>query len=179
MVVTPQIADLSLTKIVSNATPNVGGNVTFTITVNNAGPNSATNVAVADSLPAGTTFVSSTPSQGTYSNATGVWTVGTIANTGNATLQIVASVDSIGSKTNTAQVSGADQADSDSTPNNSVAAEDDQASVSLTPQVADLSLLKTVSNATPNVGQNVTYTITASNAGPSSCLLYTSPSPRD
>ncbi len=168
VVVTPQIADLSLTKIVSNATPNVGGNVTFTITVSNAGPNSATNVAVADSLPAGTTFVSSTPSQGTYSNATGVWTVGTIANAGNATLQIVASVDSIGIKTNTAQVSGADQADSDSTPNNSVAAEDDQASVSLTPQVADLSLIKTVSNATPNVGQNVTYTITASNAGPNS-----------
>lgn len=166
VVITPQIADLSLTKIVSNATPNVGGNVTFTITVSNAGPNAATNVTVGDSLPAGLAFVSSTPSQGTYNNTTGVWTVGTIANAGNASLQIVATVNSIGIKTNTAQVSAADQADSDSTPNNSVASEDDQASVSLTPQVADLSLTKTVSNATPNVGQNVTYTITVSNAGP-------------
>jgi len=164
--VTPQVVDLSLTKTVSNATPNVGNNVTFTITTNNAGPDAATNVTVADTLPAGTTFVSSTPSQGSYNNGTGVWTVGTIANGGNATLQIVASVDSIGTKTNTAQVSAADQADSDSTPNNSVATEDDQASVSLTPQVVDLSLTKTVSNATPNVGDNVTFTITTANAGP-------------
>lgn len=165
-VVTPQVVDLSLTKIVSNATPNVGNNVTFTVTASNGGPDAATNVTVADTLPAGTTFVSSTPSQGTYSSATGVWTVGTIANAGNATLQIVATVNSIGTKTNTAQVRSVDQADSDSTPNNSVPTEDDQASVSLTPQIADLSLTKTVSNATPNVGDNVTFTITTSNAGP-------------
>ena len=165
---TPQIADLSLTKTVSDATPNVGDNVTFTITASNAGPDAATNVNVSDSLPAGTTFVSDTPSQGTYSSATGVWTVGTISNGGSATLQLVASVDSIGAKTNTAQVSAADQADSDSTPNNSVGTEDDHASVSLTPQVVDLALTKTVNDTTPNVGDNITFTLTASNAGPDS-----------
>ncbi|MBK8492584.1 MAG: DUF11 domain-containing protein [Saprospirales bacterium] len=37
---------MSLTKIVDNATPNVGTNVVFTITVNNAGPSAATNVTV-------------------------------------------------------------------------------------------------------------------------------------
>ncbi|HUG70255.1 MAG TPA: SdrD B-like domain-containing protein [Pirellulaceae bacterium] len=168
VVVTPQVADLSLTKTVSNATPNVGENVTFTITASNAGPDAATNVTVSDTLPAGTTFVSSTPSQGSYNSTTGLWTVGTIANAGNGTLQIVASVDSVGTKTNTAQVSAADQADPDSTPNNNVPAEDDQASVSLTPQVADLSLTKIVNNATPNVGDDVTFTITVSNAGPDS-----------
>lgn len=166
--VTPQIADVSLTKAVSNATPNVGDNVTFTLTLANAGPDSATNVTVGDSLPAGMTFVSSTPSQGAYNSGTGIWTVGTVANGANATLQIVASVDSTGTKTNTAQVTAADQADSDSTPNNSVATEDDQGSAALTPQIADLSLTKTVNKATPNVGDNVTFTITVSNAGPDS-----------
>lgn len=166
--VTPQVIDLSLTKTVDNATPNVSGNVTFTVTVSNAGPDAATGVAVLDLLPAGMTFVSSTPSQGSYVSATGVWTVGTIANGANAALQIVASVDSAGAKTNLAQVSAANQPDSDSTPNNSVATEDDQASVTVTPQDADLSLTKTVDDATPISGQQVTFTVTVSNAGPSS-----------
>lgn len=170
---TPQVADLSLTKSVSNATPNVGDNVTFTITASNGGPDSATNVSVSDALPAGVTFVSDSPSQGTYSSSTGIWTVGTIASAGSAALQLVGSVDSIGTKTNTAQISAADQADTDSTPNNNIASEDDQASVSLTPQVIDLSLTKAVDNATPNVGTNVTFTVSASNAGPDSATNVT------
>ncbi|MBC8354889.1 MAG: DUF11 domain-containing protein [Planctomycetes bacterium] len=166
--VTPQLIDLSLAKTVDNATPNVSDNVTFTVTVTNAGPDDATGVAVLDTLPTGLTFVSSTPSQGSYVNGTGVWTVGSIANGANATLQLVASVDAAGIKTNSAQVSAAGQTDADSTPNNSVASEDDQASVTLTPQDADLSLTNTVDDATPTSGQNVTFTVTVSNAGPSS-----------
>ena len=114
-------------KSVNDATPDKNENVTFTVTVTNDGPNSATNVAVLDSLPAGLTFVSSTPSQGSYVNGTGIWTVGTLSNGGSATLQIVATVVTSGAKTNTAQVSSSDQFDPDSTPNNSIGTEDDQA----------------------------------------------------
>jgi uncharacterized repeat protein (TIGR01451 family) len=160
------VADLSLTKTVDDSTPNRNQNVTFTITVSNAGPDSATAVAVQDLLPAGLTFVSSNPSQGSYVSGTGVWTVGTINNGANATLQIVATVTSAASIINTAQVSANDTFDTDSTPANSLASEDDQASVTLTPNVADLSLTKTVNDNTPQIGDNVTFTVTVANAGP-------------
>ncbi len=171
--VTPQVADLSITKTVDNAAPNVGQNVTFTITLTNDGPNTATNVTVGDSLPAGVTFVSSTPSAGSYNSGTGVWTVGTIANGASATLQIVATVDSTGTKLNTAQVTAADQADSDSTPNNGVSTEDDQDDATVTPPIVDLSLTKTVNDASPGVTQNVTFTVTVANNGPDSATGVT------
>ena len=47
-----------------------------------------------------------------------------------------------------------------------LAAEDDQDSATVSPTAADLSLTKTVNDAAANVGDNVTFTITVSNAGP-------------
>ena len=76
----PQQADLAVTKTVSNATPNVGDMITFTVTVTNNGPNSATDVQVNDLLPAGLVYVANTASQGNYFANTGVRTVGTVAN---------------------------------------------------------------------------------------------------
>lgn len=159
------LADLSLTKVVSNASPNVRDNVTFTVRVSNAGPDSATGVSVADLLPAGLTFVSETASQGTYSNTTGVWSVGSLASATNATLQITASVATAGAKTNIAQVSASGQQDPDSTPNNSVATEDDQASVTVTPPTTDLSIVKTDSPDPVIAGANLTYAIAVTNTG--------------
>jgi uncharacterized repeat protein (TIGR01451 family) len=161
--------DLALTKIVNNASPNVGDQVTFTVTASNTGPSAATGVLVSDALPAGLTFVSATPSGSTtYNSGTGVWTIGSLNSSGTAQLQIVATVATSGAKTNTAEVTAANESDLDSTPNNHIATEDDQASIIVTPQVADLSLTKTVDIATPNKNQNVTFTLTLSNAGPNS-----------
>lgn len=47
-----------------------GGNVTYRITLVNAGPGSASGVVVTDVLPAGTTLVSATPSRGVCSGST-------------------------------------------------------------------------------------------------------------
>src|SRR5204863_196435 len=86
----------------------------------------------------------------------------------NVVLHVKAKVTSsaVGGVTNTAEVTTADQPDPDSTPNNHIATEDDQASVTVTPLVADLSLTKTVDYSTPNVGQTITFTITLKNDGP-------------
>ena len=162
-----EMADVSLLITCDYLEPNVGQNVTFTVTLSNAGPSKATEVAVADLLPAGLRFVRDTSSQGEYNPTTGVWSVGTVTMGSSATLQIAAEVTGTGTITNTAEVTGADQPDPDSTPGNHDPDEDDQSSVILEPQVADLSLVKTCNDGTPFLDQNVTFTVTLENAGPS------------
>jgi len=165
--VTPASADLSVTKTVDNSTPNVGTDVTFTVTLANSGPDQATGVQIRDLLPAGVSFISSSPQQGTYSPTSGIWDVGTLAVNGSTKLAIVGRPTTAGELTNTAEVFVSDQLDRDSTPNNQNPNEDDQASVSIRPQLIDLSLVKTVDDDRPNVGQDITFTIVVSNAGPS------------
>ncbi|MEI8307796.1 MAG: DUF11 domain-containing protein, partial [Chloroflexales bacterium] len=116
--ITISVADLSLTKVVTTPTPNVGEVVTFTLTLANAGPDPATHVAVQDLLPAGLTFLTSTPGALSYDAIGGIWTVGTLAAHTTTTLVIQARVTGIGPYTNTAQVSASDQYDPDSTPGN-------------------------------------------------------------
>jgi uncharacterized repeat protein (TIGR01451 family) len=161
--VTPQQADLALAKTVNDPTPNVGNNVTFTVTLSNLGPDPATNVTVGDALPSGLTLVSATPSEGTYTG--GVWTVGTVTPSMAQTLTITATVVSPNAETNTATISHSDQFDPD--PGNN------RASATVTPQQADLAVSKTVSNPTPNVNDTITYTITVTNNGPDTATNVT------
>lgn len=162
-------ADLSLSKTVDNPTPVVGQNVVFTITLNNGGTSTATGVQVTDLLPSGLGYVSSTVSQGTYTDGTGIWDVGTVAvGSPAATLTITATAQSVGAKINNSEVTASTTPDPDSTPNDGIG--DDFSSVTVTPGAAasaDLSLTKTVNNSTPNIGERVTFTVTLNNAGPS------------
>src|SRR5581483_5924902 len=155
---TPQQADLALAKTVDDPRPNVGDTITYTVTLTNTGPDAASGVAVSDRLPAGLTFVSATPSQGSYDAATGAWAVGGLGNGLTATLLLSALVRSPAAQTNTATVSAADQFDPN-TANNT-------AGVTETPQRADLALAKSVDHAKPNVGDTVTFTLTLTDQGP-------------
>lgn len=170
-VTVPQgVANLSLTKSVSNASPPVGTNVTFTVTLRNNGPEAATGVRVADSLPLGYAFVSASTSQGTFNAATGQWTVGSVANGAIATLAIVATVRPTGPYLNMAQVSASDQSDPDSTPNNhspSRPLENDEATAVVVPTpVADLRAVKS-GPATVAPGGALNYSVVVTNLGPS------------
>jgi uncharacterized repeat protein (TIGR01451 family) len=165
------VADLSLTKIVDDSTPRVGDQVVFTLTVSNAGPSAATGVTVEDVLPGGLQYASD-DSGSSYSG--GVWVIGDIASGDSAVLHITATVLAAGSYTNSAQVQTSDVLDPNSTPGDDSTADDDDDSVTLTPTpVADLSLTKTVDVSSPLVGGNVVFTITVTNAGPSTATGVT------
>ncbi|KAF2343145.1 DUF11 domain-containing protein, partial [Flavobacterium tistrianum] len=98
-----------------------------------------------------------TPSVGTYNGT--VWTIGSLANGASATLNIVTAVNASGSYANTATVSANEQ---DPTLANNTS--------TITPipvPASDLSVVKTADNAAPAVGANITFTIAATNSGPS------------
>lgn len=161
--VTVTSADLALAMSVSNAAPNEGGTITFTITLGNNGPDDASGVAVTDLLPAGLTFVGASASQGSFASGTGVWTVGTLPEGETETLTLTASVDAATGGTtivNTASVTAATQEDP--------VAGNNSASRSVTVRLADLGLAMTVSNAAPNEGELIIFTITIANGGPNS-----------
>ena len=101
---------------------NVGSDLTYTLTATNNGPTSATGVTVTDPLPAGVSFVSATPSQGSCSGTTTVTcNLGALANGASAIVTIVVQPGAAGTLTNPASVSG-DQPDP--TPGNNDASVD-------------------------------------------------------
>jgi large repetitive protein len=161
-------ADLSVVKSATPNPVNAGSQLTYTFSTSNNGPSGATGVTLSDTLPAGETYVSAT-SQGTvaYSNGTVTVQLGSMAAGAADTTTIVVAVSpsATGSLTNTVTVSG-NQPDPNPSNNTST----------VTTQVAqsvDLALVKT---ATPNpvtAGNQLTYTLTATNNGPSNATGVT------
>lgn len=151
-------ADLALVKTSAPNPVAVGGQLTYTLTVTNNGPDRALNAVVTDTLPAGVTFVSAVASQGTCSGtATVTCNLGSLNNGATATVTIVVTTPTIGTVSNTATVTSDI---SDPVPGNNSDTED-------TPVVTgvDLALVKTVSPANPPVGSMLTYTLVATNNG--------------
>ncbi len=160
------LADLELTKVADVSIVNLGDNVTYTITVQNNGPASAGGVEVTDELPAGLAFVSADESQGSYDETTGEWNVGTLIDGQSETLEIVATVTSLGAINNVAEVTNSDKDDPDSTPDNNDPDEDDQDDITVSGSGIDLELVKSSQTSNAFVGETVTYTLTLTNEGP-------------
>jgi uncharacterized repeat protein (TIGR01451 family) len=167
--------DISVSKT-DNVDPVVAGtNLTYTITVTNNGPeNFANGVTLSDPLPAGTTFVSETHpgfgwtctpppvgSGGTYSCSGAMFNVG-IADTFTVTVHI--DPDATPVLTNTASVSrfgDYNAANNNATENTMVV------------RSADLTIAKSDAPDPVTAGNNITYTITVGNAGPSAAANAT------
>ncbi len=83
-------ADLVLSQRATPAPHLVDSNVTFTLTLTNAGPNTASNVVLLNRFTTNAVVVSVTPSQGSVTQAAGLATclLGTLTNGGSAEVQL-------------------------------------------------------------------------------------------
>ncbi|WP_288578451.1 isopeptide-forming domain-containing fimbrial protein [uncultured Methanobrevibacter sp.] len=156
------IADLEIIKIVNNATPNYGDEITYTITVRNNGPDNSTNVKVSEVLADNFKFISANASKGYYNLTNGIWAVGNLTNNETAKLVITVKIIKTGFIQNNVSVNGTGH-DPNVTNNN--------ATVNITvPQTADLSVVKIVNVDRVTVGNRITYTIVVKNNGPDTAL---------
>jgi uncharacterized repeat protein (TIGR01451 family) len=98
-------ADVAVTKTDAPDPVRAGGNITYTITVRNNGPDRATGVTLTDVLPAGVTLVSERATRG---NCTGTATVtcnfGALGSGQTATVTLVVKTTAPGTVMNTVQV---------------------------------------------------------------------------
>ena len=156
------IADIQVGKAVDNLLPQVGQNVTFTVTVTNLGPTAASNIQLLDHLPLGLSYVPSTVSQGTYDANTGEWSVGGLVLNGVATLTVTGLVGTTAAPSVTNHATKLS-----SSPFDSVTTNDSAAVIINIEEVADLQVRKTVDNETPAVGASIVYAVSVRNAGPS------------
>ena len=157
--VIPPECDVTVVKTVSNHTPNKGETIVWTIAVYNNGPNVAENVVVEDILPEGLEYVShERPTQGSFTDSTGNWTVGTLDVNSRQTLTITTKVVDTGLITNEVNVTTSTY-DTDLTNNY------DNETIDV-PAIADLEITKLVSNKTPNYGDLINWTISVTNHGP-------------
>jgi len=133
------VADLSLSKTGTSSAPTSGSPFSYTLTLTNSGPLTASNVIVQDLLPGGFSY-SSFSGDGSYDPATGFWTIPAIGSGQQKQIVISGLVSASAGITvvNTAEVYSSGLYDIDSTPNNGSAGEDDQSSFSFTVQGSHL-----------------------------------------
>lgn len=102
-------ADVKVQKEINKTEVEIGDEVEFTLTATNLGPYDGKGVKVIDKLPSGYTFISATPSVGTFNEKTGVWTLGNLqAIHQTETLKVKAIVNAFGDYTNKASITSTD-----------------------------------------------------------------------
>jgi uncharacterized repeat protein (TIGR01451 family) len=162
-------ADLSLTMSASPTTVFLGSNVIYTMTVSNAGPSTAQDVAIIQGLPAGVVNVVVTNSSVSV-NQSGTNLTMTLASLpvyGTATISVSATLTTNTLGTNTSalvtSVASVGSPAPDSNPDNNTAS----ATVTLSEPAADLAVTMTASPSSVLQGGLLTYTINVTNNGPS------------
>ncbi|MFB9902642.1 COG1361 S-layer family protein [Allokutzneria oryzae] len=156
-----------LVKSVDKAEALPGETLTYTVGIRNTGTVAAPGIVVTDTLPPGTSYVSSAPSQGTVSG-TGplVWNAGDLAIGGSASLQVKVLVgeDAIG-KTLVNRAKGTEGPPGIVPPDNRCS--DDDAAACATTQVPapSYTVNKSVDKSEAKPGEKVVYTLTVRNTG--------------
>ncbi len=162
-------ADLAITKTMGRA--EAGKPLVYTLAITNHGPSASSAVTVKDTLPAGTTFKSAAPSQGTCADSGQSVTceLGALASGGSAQVSITVEVSASasGSIRNAASVEGPEP-DPDKT-NNESSVEGPITLLPPTPTAPtgtpNLKVVKTADTSTPQVGVPFDYDVAISNSG--------------
>ena len=165
--VNPATADLAVTMAAAPSPALIGGTLTYSVTVTNYGPSSATGITVTNAFPAGLTLHSATGSRGTFTTVGNVvfWNLSGLTSGAGAAATITATPTVQGTLTATTTVAGG-QFDP-ITANNT-------ASVATVIGPASDLALGLVGNPNPVVtGSNITYAISVTNFGPSDATSVT------
>ncbi len=160
-------ADLAITKTDGVSGVTAGGTTTYTVTASNAGPDNATGATVTDTFPASLTATwtcvgagggtCTAAGSGNINDTVNLPVGGSVTYTASATITPSAT----GTLSNTATVNPPGGV-SDPNPASNSATDTDTIG-----QQADLAITKTDGVSGVTAGGSTTYTITASNAGPS------------
>jgi large repetitive protein len=171
-------ADLALTLAQSADSVLTAGAVTYTATIKNLGINDATGVAVTDLVPAGSTIVSASASQGSVSpfqptDSEISAALGFLAAGSTATVTIVARAP--GSTGSLIDLAAVYSNELDPDPANNVASRTTQ----VTLPNSDLQVTLAAAPGARYLGQNLTFTAVVSNSGPDAAagVLLSLPAP--
>ena len=151
-------ADVSVVKTLTTSGPfSAGQTISYTLTVANAGPSTATNITVTD-----------TPTNLTITNVSGACTsfspcvIASLASGANTVITVTATINATGAFDNSATATGTE---SDPNPGNNT---DNSGNGGTAAASADISVVKTLTTSGPfTAGQSISYTLTVANAGPS------------
>ncbi|MEM1332021.1 MAG: hypothetical protein AAGG08_01065, partial [Actinomycetota bacterium] len=162
-------ADMELVAKTDAPDPVVaGGTITYTVSARNNGPATARDATITDTVPANTTLVSTSlpagcTTTGTAPGSTITCELGTLAPTqiASRSFDVVVDSDAVSPSTITNTASTGSDTDDDVTGN-----ETDSASTAVGAE-ADVGIAKVADLSTAVPGESLTYTLTVTNAGPS------------
>ncbi len=157
--ITAPVMTISKTADVSEADP--GDEITYTITYTNSGTGLATDVVVTDTIPADTTFVSSTPTYDSQSGNTYTWNVGDVSAGSSGIITVVVKVKA-GTPDETV-LTNTVTLDYDDANGNPQAQQNDSVDVTVTAPIMTVSKVADVATADPS--DQITYTIEYKNTG--------------
>ncbi|GAA1577198.1 hypothetical protein GCM10009804_37250 [Kribbella hippodromi] len=156
-------ADLSMVKSVKPSPLVAGGEAVYTLTVHNAGPSTAHQVAVTDTVPAGLLVLEATSADGSCTTAGSKVTcaLGAVASGGDAVVVIRVAV----AAAQTASITNAGSVTS-TTPDPDPSNNEDRITTEVE-RAADVEVIKTSDEPVAVAGGGVTHRLTVVNHGPS------------
>jgi uncharacterized protein len=167
-------ADISVSNSAAPAAAVSGEAIVYTITLSNAGPSHAATVSLGNAIPADTTFASLTSPAGWSCTTPAVGATGNVACSagslaiGPAVFTLTVTVDAGATATSISSTATVSAATTDPNPGNESAT----ATTPLSAQ-ADLGVSSSATPASVIAGENLSYTFSVSNAGPSAAANAT------